>query len=355
YSVAADGMYVNLFANSTLTSHIGRQTIRLEMTTDFPFTPGVTLRVSSATAVEANIRIRIPSWAAGEMAISINGQCMGMGKPGTYHNLLRVWKNGDTIHFTLPMDFRLSLYTGMDQEGALRYGVEYGPILLAVVATTPHGDVSSLPVTEEEIIHRLRPIANQPLHFAIDGDPDHTFIPYWQIDNELFTCFPMLKTPDSYAPQTILSRQDDLALASKGATATSDSELAYERGCTAKVIDGIIATPGDFTTNRWHSSLVKPHPHWVQVHLPQPAEIGKIVINFADPLGHPTSFQGIVRVAGQDRVVFDVSNYMGWRSYTAEIPPVTTQTFRLVIRESANPRYPNAAQISQIQLYPPTP
>ena len=355
YSVAADGIYVNLFANSTITSTIGRHAIRLEMITDFPFTPGVTLRVSSAAAIEANIRIRIPAWAAGEMAISINGQSVGMGKPGTYHNLLRVWENGDTIQFTLPMEFRLSLYTGMDQEGVLRYGVEYGPILLAVIAAAPQGGVGFLPVTEEEIIHRLRPIANQPLHFAIDGDPDHTFVPYWQIDKEIFTCFPMLKIPDSYASQTILSRQDDLALASKGATAASDSELSYERGCTAKVIDGIIATPADFTANRWHSSLVIPHPHWVQVNLPQPAEIGKIVINFADPLGHPTSFQGIVRVAGQDRVVFDVSNYMGWRSYTAEIPPVTTQTFRLVIRDSANPRYPNAAQISQIQLYPPTP
>jgi hypothetical protein len=34
------------------------------------------------------------------------------------------------------------------------------------------------------------------------------------------------------------------------------------------------------------------------------------------------------------------------------IGPVTTDTFRLAIRASANPAYPNAAQISEIELYP---
>ena len=144
---------------------------------------------------------------------------------------------------------------------------------------------------------------------------------------------------------------DDLALASNGAIATSDSELASEPGCTAKVIDGIIATPADFAANRWHSAL-SPHPHWVQVKLPQPATISKVVIDFADPLGHPTSFQGIVKVNGRDKVVFDVTNYPGWRKYTANITPVETDTFRLVIRDSASPLHPNAAQISQIELYP---
>jgi hypothetical protein len=87
--------------------------------------------------------------------------------------------------------------------------------------------------------------------------------------------------------------------------------------------------------------------------LPQPAIIGKVVIDFADPLGHPTSFQGIVQMDGKDQVVFDVTNYQGWRKYTAEITPVMTNTFRLVIRDSASPLHPNAAQISQIELYPP--
>ncbi len=382
YSVTSDGVYVNVFVNAAIAWHQKGQSLKLHMTTEFPFQPNVTVHVSPSVPTRSNIRVRVPTWAAADMPIHINGKFFATGKPGTYQLLDCVWSPGDTITFTLPMASRLSLYTGMDQvEGGLRYGLEYGPILLAVVSgSADHArglpapatakqrafahnlniGVSwntdgvvwpvNLPVTAEEIIHRLRPVPGKPLYFTIDGVPTYQFVPYFEIDDELFTCFPVLKTPASYSAELVGSA--DLALASKGAIATSDSELSYEPGCTGKIIDGIIATPANFTANRWHSALAG-HPHWVQVKLPRPEKIGKIIIDFADPLGHPTNFQGLVRVDGRDQVVFDVTNFQGWRKYTAEIPPQITDTFRLVIRDSASPRYPNAAQISQIELYPP--
>ena len=379
YSVASNGLYVNLFANSTINWRRKGQSLKLNMAAEFPFNPDVKMQLSATEPIHANIRIRIPQWVATDITIYINGNLAATGKPGTYQALDRTWSDGDTITFTLSMAPRLSLYTGMDQvAGGLRYGLEYGPILLAVVSTNEDGkprDPSTrapilardipystqvrldavvseirLPVTAEDIIRHLKAIDNQPLHFAIEGDSHHKYMPYWQINEELFTCFPVFKMPQSYTVET--AGPDDLALASKGAVATSDSELPSESGCTAKVIDGNIATPSDFTSNRWHSADT-PHPHWVQVKLPRPEKIGKVVIDFADPLGHPTSFQGIVRVNGEEQVVFDVTNYQGWRKYTADIPSVTTDTLRLVIRDSASPLHPSAAQISQIELYPP--
>jgi hypothetical protein len=147
------------------------------------------------------------------------------------------------------------------------------------------------------------------------------------------------------------NRRNDLALAANGASASSDSEYANEPGCTAKVIDGVIATPEDFS-NRWHSSLEKPHPHWVEVHLAKPAKISTVVIHFADPDGYPVSFEGTVRVNGQERQVINVTNNQQSQVYRAKIEPVTTGDFRLTVRASANPAYPNAAQISEIELYP---
>ena len=164
----------------------------------------------------------ISQWAVSDMPIYINEKLVATGKPGTYQSLDRVWSDGDTIGFTLPMGFRLSLYTGMDQvAGGLRYALEYGPILMAVVDTNgndkQHGGPDKvpasaadndqldaiawsvhLPVTAEDIIRHLKAIDNQPLHFAIEGDPHHKYMPYWQINEELFTCFPVLKTSNSY-------------------------------------------------------------------------------------------------------------------------------------------------------------
>ncbi|MHB8970121.1 MAG: ADP-ribosylglycohydrolase family protein [Pirellulaceae bacterium] len=146
---------------------------------------------------------------------------------------------------------------------------------------------------------------------------------------------------------------DDLALAAKGATATADSEYEQERPCTAEVIDGILATPEDFS-NRWHSSLTVPHPHWIEVRLPKPEPIDRVVIRFADSTGHPVDFHAVVRPVGaaEWQEVFRATNNQDLRSYRTRIVPVLTDTFRLVIDRSVNPVSQNAAQISEIELYP---
>jgi hypothetical protein len=79
------------------------------------------------------------------------------------------------------------------------------------------------------------------------------------------------------------------------------------------------------------------------------------VIRFADPGGHPIDFEGIVRTDGRDKTIFHETGYGNAFQYRASFAPITTDTFRFLIRASANPAYPNAAQISRIELYPPIP
>ena len=161
-------------------------------------------------------------------------------------------------------------------------------------------------------------------------------------------------------PLSLLGREglgpDDLALASKGAVATSDGELEREKGCTPRAIDGIIAGPEDFEGKRWHSAIDTPHPHWVQVKLARTAKIGRVVIRFADPAGRPVDFKGLVLGAdGKEwKEVFAVKGYEDPRKFRRDIDPVEADTFRLVIEKSVNPMTLNAAQISEIELYPPT-
>ena len=351
YSTTKDGLYVNLFAPSSIEWQHRGQAMRLKMATEFPFKPDVALTLSASRPTQAVLHVRVPAWAASDMPILINGSHAATGKPGTFVALDRTWRDGDTIIFALPMDFKLTLYEGAEQvDGQERYALEYGPILMAVVGPMDEQQGAHLAVKPEDLVKRLQPVAEYPLHFSLGQDAQHTYIPYWQVQEEVFTCYPVIGIPGPQVPLAV--GPDDLALASKGAVATSDSEYASEPGGTARVIDGTVATPGDLS-HRWHSSLDTPHPHWIQVTLPQLSEIGAVVIRFADPAGHPTSFQGIVRVHGKDHTVFDVKDYAKRYLYRAKIAPVTTDTFRLVIRDSANPAYPNAAQISTIELYPP--
>lgn len=194
YSIAADGLYVNLFEPSTVRWKHNDQPVALKMATKFPFEPTVSLQVSTEKPVKAVIHVRVPSWAAAEMPLMVNGKQVAVGKPGTYLAIDRTWTDGDTIAFTLPMGFRVTPYTGVDQiAGHHRYAIEYGPILLAVVGPLDANSAVTIPRRAEDVKQWLKPKADRPLCFAIDGDAAHEYMPYWLIGEQTFCVYPVVE------------------------------------------------------------------------------------------------------------------------------------------------------------------
>ncbi|MBV9470479.1 MAG: glycoside hydrolase family 127 protein, partial [Abitibacteriaceae bacterium] len=237
YSIAADGLYVDLFAPSEITWQQGGQTLKAQMTTQFPFRPDVALRFSLAQRTKSKIRVRVPAWASQAMPIRVNNKVVATGKPGSYQTIDRTWKDGDTITFTLPAKLTLTEYQGAEQNDRLpRYALQYGPVLMAAVGSNGERPEARFSCTPQELMQHLQPKAGEPLHYAIQNNADYQFVPYWEVRDETFTCFPMIGTGVAITEKI---SPNDLALASKGAMATADSEYAQEKGSSAKVIDGI--------------------------------------------------------------------------------------------------------------------
>jgi hypothetical protein len=91
------------------------------------------------------------------------------------------------------MELRLTHYTGLDKiEGHERFALEYGPILLALIGS----DSATLSVRggrrHEDILNRIKQDPDRPLHFTVDGHPESSYIPYWQVLTEPFTCYPVI-------------------------------------------------------------------------------------------------------------------------------------------------------------------
>jgi hypothetical protein len=193
YSLAADGLYVNLFEPSSVRWEIGENPMEMEMATKFPFEREVRATIKTTGTTEANLRIRVPSWSETTMMFRVNGEAAGEGRPGTYFHLQRSWSNGDTIVFTLPAAIQVKPYRGADQlAGKIRYSFEYGPILLAAVGfkemdISPSGERNA-----GQLAELLEPIDGLPLHFSVRGQPGMKFMPYWQITDEEFTCYPVV-------------------------------------------------------------------------------------------------------------------------------------------------------------------
>jgi DUF1680 family protein len=202
YSTASDGLYVNLYEPSSINWKVKDQPVSLALESDFPFRPQVSLTVAAPSPVKMKLRVRIPSWATKPVEISVNGKKTVTGKPGTYAELSRKWETGDRVDFTLPMDYRITHYSGLDTvSGHDRCAVEYGPILLASTGTdnAPHYlDASGLE-------GRLIPDASNPLHVAVAGDTLHSFVPYWQISDQAFSVFPLIKTTTEEEAEEALS------------------------------------------------------------------------------------------------------------------------------------------------------
>ncbi len=157
--------------------------------------------------------------------------------------------------------------------------------------------------------------------------------------------------PISAAKESAVAK-DDLALKSRGATVKVDSE--QEPGCAEKVIDGIIAGEKDFS-NCWAASLEKGHAHWIEVYLPKPEVVDRVLIHFADPAVHPVWFEGFVMPEGSDKweEVFGIVGYKDPHSFEGVIQPQPITGFRMLIYESASDAVPNATQVSEIELFPP--
>jgi DUF1680 family protein len=193
YSIAEDGLYLHLYEPSTIRWRQRGQDMELAVKTSFPFGTAVHGTVKTAVPVKANIRIRVPSWAAGELMIAVNGKIAGTGRPGSHIQLNRQWSDGDVIEFTLPVTFRVNLYKGVNQIAEKsRFSIEYGPILLAAVGslnTELFIDKGSEP---QNLAGYLQPVEGTPLHFTVRGNPGCRLMPYWQIAEEEFTCYPTI-------------------------------------------------------------------------------------------------------------------------------------------------------------------
>lgn len=194
YSIAADGVYVNLFEASALDwEHAGRK-VRLQMQTRFPQDTEVRLSLQTQQPVQMKLRVRVPSWAASDVELAVNGEAAGMGKPGSYVTLDRSWADGDMIAFTLPMELKMTKYTGVDQvQGQERYALQYGPLLMAAI----NGADTQLQLREAEspfeLLQKLKPVKGQPLHFKFEAlFQEIIWVPYYEVGAEPFSCFPVI-------------------------------------------------------------------------------------------------------------------------------------------------------------------
>ena len=119
-------VYVNQFIASTLDWK--EEGLKIEQTTKFPQEQGTTLKIASARPKMRTIHVRIPAWTTDAAEVKVNGRPLeAVADSGSYLAIRRVWKDGDTISLSLPMQLRTEPLAGDDSVTAAMYG----PLVLA--------------------------------------------------------------------------------------------------------------------------------------------------------------------------------------------------------------------------------
>ncbi|MGA2863862.1 MAG: glycoside hydrolase family 127 protein [Verrucomicrobiota bacterium] len=118
-------LYVNLFIASELDWQA--RGLKLRQETAFPNEGRTRLVFECAKAVELEVKLRRPAWAATAFAVALNGQPLQLaGGPGSWVSLRRAWQSGDALAVTMPFSLRLEGFA----DNPDRFAFLNGPLVL---------------------------------------------------------------------------------------------------------------------------------------------------------------------------------------------------------------------------------
>lgn len=145
-NVAPGEVWIHLYDACTadLTLPEGPQ-VKLTVDTRYPWEETVTISLEVAQPCEFALKLRIPDWASGAVAM-LNGTHMATGEPGKYLTLKRTWKTGDTVTLSFPMPLRAVSCNPRVAENREAVALRRGPLVYCVESTDHDADLADLAV-----------------------------------------------------------------------------------------------------------------------------------------------------------------------------------------------------------------
>jgi uncharacterized protein len=102
YGARLGGLAVHLYAEGEAAFDGGGTPARIEIRTDYPWDGRIVLCVRETGAAPWPLWLRIPGWCRGATA-AVNGGQVPVAAGGSYLEIRRAWKAGDTVELSLPM------------------------------------------------------------------------------------------------------------------------------------------------------------------------------------------------------------------------------------------------------------
>jgi uncharacterized protein len=158
YNTSEGAVWVHLYAEGAATVDLdGNRTIGLRQRTRYPWDGRVEITVEAEG--EFALMLRIPAWCEEGVEVEVNGESVVAGiSPGSYANLRRKWRPGDTINIDLPMPVRRLECHPYVPENAGRIALMRGPLLYCAEQADNHDmELRDLVLNSKEPTVRFAP------------------------------------------------------------------------------------------------------------------------------------------------------------------------------------------------------
>lgn len=92
------------------------------------------------------------------------------------------------------MNFKATRYEGSEKNynDGQHYVLEYGPVIMAALNIgNPQREIS-IHANAEKLAKNMKSIPGKPICFSVEGNKDIQYRPYFGLQAELFSCYPLI-------------------------------------------------------------------------------------------------------------------------------------------------------------------
>ncbi|MFI5096638.1 MAG: beta-L-arabinofuranosidase domain-containing protein [Candidatus Acidiferrales bacterium] len=210
YYESGDKLWVNLYVPTSANWEAAG--VKLEMNTDFPMGQSASLKLALKSPRRFTLALRRPYWAGTGFNVKVNGEAVkDVPRAGSYVEIARTWKAGDTVEMILPKTLRVEPLP----DNPSRLAVLWGPLVLAgdlgAERQGESGDIRpenlgpSAPVlvaaAAQPAENWLKPVAGKPGTFltsSVGLQKDITFVPFYQLPRREYAIYWDMFTPQEW-------------------------------------------------------------------------------------------------------------------------------------------------------------
>ncbi|MGZ3945017.1 MAG: glycoside hydrolase family 127 protein [Mucilaginibacter sp.] len=145
YAEKGNSIYINLFISGTGNLMVNNNPVRITQQNNYPWDGALAFTIDPKSAMNMDLRIRIPGWARNEAVpsdlysyektsaqkteIKVNGVAVDYKIENGYAVISRKWKKNDKVEVNLPMEVRRVIANTNIQDDNGKVALQRGPIM----------------------------------------------------------------------------------------------------------------------------------------------------------------------------------------------------------------------------------